>query len=362
MGITAPSAPALPGARGPLSQALTALLLGAPDAPRAAELCPQGGPESAPGADPFGADPWGDDHQLALYLCYELHYRGFAGVDPRWEWDPQLLGLRRQLEDAFLASLRERLGPVPGLAEQLDALLVEPPTGTGPSYHLLEQGERWQAREYLAQRSLYHLKEADPQAWVIPRLHGDAQAALVAIEYDEYGGGRPERVHARLFAEMMADLGLDPGYGRYLDASPAPALAVVNLMSLFGLHRAHRGALVGQFAAVEITSSPGSERLASALERLGAGPAGVRFYQEHVEADAVHEQLVRHGVIEALLRDEPALEADIAFGLAASGLVDDLFAEHLLGSWRSGRSSLRVPLADAPGAEVAAGGVGAGVR
>jgi Iron-containing redox enzyme len=343
MGITALSPPGLPSARGPLSGALTQALTAAPaddaarDRLRGAELPPTG-------------DPWGEDHQLALYLCYELHYRGFARVDPRWEWDPRLLAVRRRLEDALLDSLREQLGPVEELSAQLDALLVEPPTGTGPSHYLLDQGQRWQAREYLAQRSLYHLKEADPQAWAIPRLHGAAQAALVAIEYDEYGGGRPERVHSRLFAEMMADLGLDPAYGHYLDAAPAPALAVVNLMSLFGLHRAHRGALIGQFAAVEITSSPGSERLAAALERLGAGPAGVRFYREHVEADAVHEQLVRHGVIEAAIRDEPGLEADIAFGLAASAFVEDRFAERLLACWRSGGSSLRVPLADGPAA------------
>lgn len=338
MGITALSLPGLPGARGPLSAALTASLQDAP----AGRL--RGVPRYLDG------DPFGEDHQLALYLCYELHYRGFARVDPRWEWDPQLLAVRRRLEDDFLDAVRDLLGPVEGLAAQLDALLVEPLTGTGPSHYLLDRGERWQAREYLAQRSLYHLKEADPQAWAIPRLHGAAQAALVAIEYDEYGGGRPERAHSRLFAEMMTDLGLDPSYGHYLDAAPAPALAVVNLMSLFGLHRVHRGALIGQFAAVEITSSPGSERLAAALARLGAGPAGVRFYQEHVEADAVHEQLVRHGVIEAAIRDEPGLEADIAFGLAAGALVDDRFAEHLLSCWHGGSSSLRVPLGDAPAA------------
>lgn len=28
-----------------------------------------------------GSDPYGDDLQLALYVCYELHYRGFDGVD-----------------------------------------------------------------------------------------------------------------------------------------------------------------------------------------------------------------------------------------------------------------------------------------
>ncbi|WP_042391643.1 iron-containing redox enzyme family protein [Streptacidiphilus carbonis] len=334
---TAAVLPQLPPARGPLSGQLVDLLRSGPDTPVRA------------GAAPAGAhDAWGEDVQLALYLCYELHYRGFQEVDPETEWDPRVLELRRPLEQGFLDAVRDALGTVPSLDDQLEALLIEPVHGTGPSYHLLERGQRWQAREYLVQRSLYHLKEADPQAWAIPRLHGAAQAALVAIEYDEYGAGHPERVHSRLFADMMADLDLDPSYGRYLPLTPAPALAVVNLMSLFGLHRALRGALVGQFAAVEITSSPGSERLATALEGLGAGSAGTAFYREHVEADAVHEQVVRHGVIGALLEDEPALEADIAFGLAAAALVEDRLASHLLACWDANRSSLLAPLRDAP--------------
>jgi hypothetical protein len=244
--------------------------------------------------------------------------------------------------------MRAELGEIPPLREQLEELLVEPPTGSGPSYFLLEQGERWQAREYLAMRSLYHLKEADPQAFVIPRLHGRSQAALVAIEYDEYGGGHPQRVHSRLFAEMMGDLDLDTSYGAYLEASPAQAMAVVNLMSLFGLHREHRGALVGQFAGVEVTSSPGARRLAKALDQLGASEAGTLFYREHIEADAVHEQLVRREVIGALLAEEPDLEQDVAFGLAASGLADQRLGDHAVANWRQHRSSLRVPLADAP--------------
>ena len=35
-----------------------------------------------------------EDLQLALYCCYELHYRGFDGVDDGWEWEPSLLALR----------------------------------------------------------------------------------------------------------------------------------------------------------------------------------------------------------------------------------------------------------------------------
>jgi hypothetical protein len=336
MGVHSASAPPLPPPRGPVSALLTQRLAEDPD----------GRPIRAEGLE--HGDAWSEDHQLALYLCYELHYRGFAGVCGAWEWEPSLLALRGRLEERFLDAVRAELGRIPPLREQLEELLAEAPTGSGPSYFLLDQGERWQAREYLALRSLYHLKEADPQAWVIPRLHGRPQAALVAIEYDEYGGGHPGRVHSRLFAEMMRDLGLDTTYGAYLPAAPATALAVVNLMSLFGLHREHRGALVGQFAGVEITSSPGARRLTQALERLGAGEQGTRFYREHIEADAVHEQLVRREVIGALLDDEPDLEADIAFGLAASSLADQRLGAHAVASWQENRSSLLVPLSDAP--------------
>lgn len=336
MGITYTTAPALPPPRGPVSELIAARLTEARDGTALLSRAAESG------------DPFGEDHQLALYLCYELHYRGFARVAAHWEWDPSLLALRALLEQRFLAAVIEDLGAVTPLQDQLEDLLVEPPTGSGPSHFLLKHGERWQAREYLAQRSLYHLKEADPQAWVIPRLHGRAQAAYVAIEYDEYGGGRPQRMHSELFANMMRDMGLDASYGAYLPAAPAEALAVVNLMSLFGLHREHRGALVGQFAAVEITSSPGARRLADALARLGATNEGTDFYREHVEADAVHEQLVRREVIAALLRDEPELESDVAFGLAASVRADERLGERAVARWKEQRSSLRIPLEDCP--------------
>ncbi len=333
--------PALPCPRGPISTALLTALRTAFD------------PATAIAHGPVG-DPWGEDAQLALYTCYELHYQGFTDVDPDWEWHPSLLALRSTLEHAFLTALRQETGDPPPLARALAGLLADDTGGTGPSHHLLDHGERWQAREYLAHRSLYHLKEADPQMWVVPRLPHPAKAALVTVQYDEYGAGHTERAHAQLFAEMMADLDLNPGYGHYLDAVPAPAIAMVNLMSLFGLHRSLRGALVGQFATVEITSSPGAARLAAALERLGASPAGTLFYREHVLADAVHEQLVRRTVITPLVRDDPSLGPDIAFGIAATTAVEARFGAHLLGCWQQERSSLLTALPDCPPAEGAA--------
>ncbi|MFF1279798.1 iron-containing redox enzyme family protein [Streptomyces sp. NPDC058299] len=322
--------PQLPPPRGPLSAAVDAYLRGT-------------GPLPGP-ANAAAADPYGDDLQLALYLCYELHYRGFAGVPPEAEWDPDLLRVRAALEQRFLAALRADAPAHDSLDDALGALLVEPAEGTGVSHFLCDEGELWQVREYAAQRSLYHLKEADPHAWVLPRLWGRAKAGMAAVEFDEFGGGRADRVHARLFADLMTDLGLDTAYGRYLDAAPAEMLAVVNLMSLFGLHRRLRGALVGHFAEVEITSSPGSRRLAGAMRRTGAGPAAEFFYDEHVEADAVHEQVVRQEVIGGLLEEEPELAPDVAFGIDATEFLEDRLGRRLLADWRAGRSSLRTPL------------------
>ncbi|MET9295648.1 iron-containing redox enzyme family protein [Streptomyces sp. NPDC003077] len=322
----------LPSARGEISAAVCAAL----DRP------PERRPALPDAPAVTALDPYGDDLHLALYTCYELHYRGFTDVDDAWEWDPDLLRLRAALERRFLAALREDV-KVPGSAQAaLDGLLLEPADGEGVSHFLRDEGERWHLREYAAHRSLYHLKEADPHLWVIPRLTGHAKAGMAAVEYDEFGAGRAERVHARLFADLMADLGLDPSYGHYADAGARQMLALVNLMSLLGLHRAHRGALVGHFAWVEITSPPGSRRLAQALERVGAGPAAVHFYAEHVEADAVHEQVVRHEVVRGLLTDEPQLDADVAFGVAATDWLEERLGQHLLDAWRAGRSSVRV--------------------
>lgn len=319
-------APVPPRPRGALSAAVLARLRG----------------ESSPAVpDVAAADPYGDDLQLALYCCYELHYRGFAGVDEDREWDPAVLGLRRELERVFLTALRADVEPGTDVAAEVAALLVEPVDAAGVSHHLYRDGRLWQLREYVAHRSIYHLKEADPQAWVIPRLSGPAKAALVTVEYDEYGAGDPDRMHARLFAAMMAELGLSDVYGGYVDAAPGETLAEVNFMSLCGLHRKLRGALVGQFALVELTSSPGSDRLVRAMRRLGCGPAAIGFYAEHVEADAVHEQIIRRGVLDPLLAAEPALAADVVFGIRAGVLLADRHAELLLGRWCHDKSSLR---------------------
>ncbi|MEK8105100.1 iron-containing redox enzyme family protein [Micromonospora sp. M12] len=114
------------------------------------------------------------------------------------------------------------------------------------------------------------------------------------IQTDEYGNGRLDRMHAELFRCTLDRLGLDTAYAAHLDAVPAVTLATNNLMSLLGLHRRLRGALLGHLAAFEMTSSLPNRRYGNGLRRLGFDEVATRFYDEHVEADAVHEQIAAH--------------------------------------------------------------------
>src|SRR4051794_4175166 len=155
-----------------------------------------------------------EDMQLALLLLYEQHYGGLAGVDDGLEWDPELLAARAAIETVFEAALRAAVPlpdrPEPTAAAVAAALFALTAAAPGPSLsrYIAKRATLEQLREFLVQRSLYTLKEADPHSWAIPRLSATAKAALVEIQSDEYGGGRPARMHSAIFAGTMRSLGL----------------------------------------------------------------------------------------------------------------------------------------------------------
>jgi hypothetical protein len=327
------SVPRLPESRGETSDWLLARLAERPGA-------------IDDGPPLFVADPLTDeDFQLSLYVLYELHYRGFEGVDPDWEWEPSLLSVRARLEREFECAVRAAAGQTDDLASQdvpqhLSDLL-DAADGPPLSRYLERQATVDQFREFLVHRSAYQLKEADPHSWAIPRLTGRPKVALVEIQADEYGGGRPDRQHARLFAKTMEALELDSSYGAYLDQIPGATLATVNVMSLFGLHRRLRGAIVGHLAALEMDSTLPNRRYGNGLRRLGYDAEATDFFDEHVEADAVHEALAAHDLAGALAEDEPSLAADIVFGARAMIALDEIALRPVYEAFSAGESSLR---------------------
>jgi hypothetical protein len=323
--------PPPPQPRGPLSAALLSRLRGEPG-----EI----GSLPTPTDDPLV----GEDTHTALYAAYELHYRGLAGVDPEWEWHPELVRVVRDLEHRYEAALRSDVGPLPDVGPQavastLRGLLDGAPSGPSVSAFMEDEGTIDHLREFAIHRSPYQRKEADPHTFAIPRLSGRAKAAIVEIQADEYGGGRPDQSHADLFAQTMTALDLDPTYGAYVDDVPAVTLATTNLVTFFGLHQRLRGALVGHLAAFEMTSVGPMGRYARAFRRLDVD--GFEFYDVHVEADAHHEVVAAHDLAQGLALDEPPLINDIFFGAMAVTNAERRLANHLLSSWDADRSSLR---------------------
>lgn len=284
------------------------------------------------------------DLQLALYILYGLHYRSFLGVDDAWEWNLTSLSVREPIEEAFAGSIRHAVTPKldvdhSRIGEALFALEAED-DGPPISRFLERESSLDEFKEFVVHRSAYQLKEADPHSWGIPRLTGEPKAALLEVQFDEYGSGNAERMHSRLFAKTMTALGLDATEDSYLDRLPGSTLATVNLMSHLGLHRRNRAALVGHLAMFEMTSSKPNRSYGNGLRRLGFGDEATDFYDEHVAADAVHENIAAYDMAGGLARTEPDLAPDILFGAAALLKLEQLFATHLLESWSLMESSL----------------------
>jgi hypothetical protein len=284
------------------------------------------------------------DAQLALELLYSLHYRGLPDVDGHWEWHPGVMSARRRveevLEQAVALLARERLGRVdrwdPSPARCLQALTASDDSRSVAT-HVMRHASIDQVRDCIAQKSLYHLKEADSQTWMIPRLVGRAKGALIEIQVDEYGSGRPGQLHQEMYAGLMAALGLKNAEAEYLPQALPEMLAFTNVMSLYGLHRRHRGRLVGHLAAVEMTSSLPSRKMSRGLQRLGLSQADVAFFDEHVVADAVHEQIAAVDLAGSLVADEPDQKASVIEGAAVYLCMESLLAEALFRYWDAGR-------------------------
>ncbi|MCI4659360.1 iron-containing redox enzyme family protein [Cryobacterium zhongshanensis] len=338
-------APATLSARGPVSERLLAALSGRTE--RGGTVL-DGFEALAAGA--LGRAPdvlVDDDLQLTLFLLYRLHYDGVVPGDEEWEWHPEILAARVVLERGFEAALRGSAPrpPLPAATRDDVARALFTLTGhehnPGLALFVARAASRQQAVEFLVHRSVYALREADPYAWGIPRLSGRSKSALIEILADEYGDERVERMHSVLFETALLSAGLEGDYDASIDTVPAITLASLNAISMFGLNRRLRGALVGHLAAFEMTSTIPSRLYSDGFQRLGFDDSVARYFDVHVESGFAREQSACRDLAGSLAEDDPEAVGDIMFGASVFLSLDDRQSAHLLGSWADGYSSLR---------------------
>lgn len=252
-----------------------------------------------------------EDVAVTLWTLQELSYRGFDNVPDDAERDLALIELRLQLEIDLETRLRTDFS-----AEHFEgsfADIVDGSAGPSTAEFVLRDATCDEALEILIQKSIYHLKEADPQCFVLPRLDVGPKAILAELQYDELGDGHPERMHAHLFAEALQAAGLDCTYGAYIDRATEATLTLNNAMTLLCMNRRLRFAAMGNLAAFEATSSLPSAAMVRGLRRLGFDGPVTRYYDEHVEADSVHEHLARD-ICNQMTGGDPVLEQEVIFG------------------------------------------------
>ncbi|MGI5505976.1 iron-containing redox enzyme family protein [Lentzea sp. CA-135723] len=226
----------LPAPRGHMSSALVAALRLPP--PPVPALLVSGGTR----------DAWQDDDlQLSLWICYELRTGGFDDVAAGWDEHPALAQFHAALESRWEDALRSLTEVTSPAALSADGLA-----------ELRRHHAFWQPRREM--RS------------VLRDLHGDAY------------GPRSERTHSVLFSVTLRDV--TPAAG--VDEMPAPTLALVNALALFGQHRRLVGALVGFLTAVDTI---GGDPFAQLLP-VQCPPDDVRL--GFTACHELHARLTRH--------------------------------------------------------------------
>ena len=116
---------------------------------------------------------------------------------------------------------------------------------------------------------------------------------------------------------------------------------------------------MGHLAAFEMTSCAPNRRYGNGLRRLGANADATAYFDEHVEADAVHAAVAARDVAGTLVRDDPSLDREVRFGAEALFALEDRAGRWMLDAWGRGDSSLIAPWNHAGAALARRGGAAA---
>ena len=324
----------LPTPRGPITRWLFSHLRGGAAGPRPEVTVADAGTD--------------DDLQLALYCCYELHYRGFRGVDPELEWDLDVLALRA---DARGRASSPTSKPSVDTWRRRRPAGAEPPAGAGQRR---ATGRRCRPRCEQAALDGAGAGVLHPPLGVPAQGSRPAHLGDPPLAGRGEGGARsrsrptstatamPAPMHAELFADTMRALGARPDLRRLPRPPPRrhpghdqPDLAVRPAPPL-----ARRAGRPPRPVRDDLGRPDGPlRRRPRAARRRRRGPrASTRCTSRRTRSTSTSRSSGWSVACCATNRSSPATSCSAPTALTE---VEGRFADHLRTSWREGRSSLR---------------------
>ena len=217
----------------------------------------------------------------------------------------------REREQAWLGATADRLdGLVPrfcsvnevlaALDERLAAEAAEVPTAQ--DVFLAEQAGPEAFRVVLEQYAVDGLVESQSHLAILPRLPSAARMAVLRVLIDEFGCGNETQEHARLYQELLDELGMPTDLEHYVQRAGPEALAYVNLFHWLAARAPAPEYFLGAYAYFESSVLYAFRSFAAAAARLGVTRHA--YFTEHLYIDTFHARQMQQS-IRALERDRP---------------------------------------------------------
>jgi Iron-containing redox enzyme len=169
-------------------------------------------------------------------------------------------------------------------------------------------------RHLIAIASLDGLVESSRLCHLLGGASNEIQATLIRVLLEEYGNGRLSRKHSTFFAEMMAELNLDPTPEAYLNLVPWEVLASINHNFLLTQCKRNFLRYIGGFTYFEIVGPSVYQDYIAAAIRLELSETATGYWELHVKEDERHGQWMLHNVCLPLVDMYPQQAGELVLG------------------------------------------------
>lgn len=219
------------------------------------------------------------------------------------------LALRIPLEDAIFGFLESgidvREWTRPGLLEYLKASVAEEdqaPVGLSAALRRVTH-KKEAIRLYLLHKASDFLTEGSAMTGSLGGSYGPLQSALLRIFMDEYGKGSLDRKHSSLFKRAMSSCGLETYPHCYFEDYLPTSFMMANYFHFVCKSPQHFFQYLGAMYFAEATTTAFFQKLKAAfVEALGPSGMDLSYFEEHIDIDQVHREIVLQELI------VPALE------------------------------------------------------